>query len=58
MTSSGVGLSIVPEVYSLRYRTEMVFKIVALSDGWALRHLLVCARRFSTLPDHARHYVQ
>ncbi|WP_313198851.1 LysR substrate-binding domain-containing protein [Rhizobium sp.] len=58
MTSSGIGLSIVPEVYALRYQTEMAFKMVALSDEWALRHLLVCARSFSALPVHARDLVQ
>lgn len=58
MTSSGIGLSILPEVYALRYQSEMAFKIVALSDGWALRHLLVCARSFSALPVHARHLVR
>jgi hypothetical protein len=58
MTSSGIGLSIVPEVYALRYQTEMAFKMVALSDEWALRHLLVCARSFSALPVHARDLVE
>jgi len=58
MTSSGIGLSIVPEVYALRYQTEMSFRIVALSDRWTLRHLLVCARSFSALPVHARDLVE
>jgi len=58
MTSSGIGLSIVPEVYALRYQAEMAFRTVALSDGWALRHLLVCARSFSALPVHARDLVR
>ncbi len=58
MTSSGIGLSIVPEVYALRYQTEMSFRIVALSDRWTLRHLLVCARSFSALPVPARDLVE
>ena len=58
MTNSGIGLSIVPEVYALRYQVEMSFRIVALSDRWALRHLLVCARGFSALPVHARDLVE
>ena len=58
MVSSGVGLAIVPEVYARRYEAVMAFRIVAITDGWALRHLLICARSFDALPVHARALVE
>ncbi|AQS61868.1 HTH-type transcriptional regulator CysL [Rhizobium rhizogenes] len=54
MVSSGVGLAIVPEVYARRYQADLSFKTVAISDVWARRHLLICARSFAGLPVHAR----
>lgn len=57
MVSSGVGLAILPEVFTQKYRSGMSFKTIELSDGWALRHLLICARSFPALPVHARKLV-
>ncbi len=57
MAGSGVGLAIVPEIYAQKYRDEMGLAIIALSDPWALRHLLICARSFAALPVHARKLV-
>ncbi|TWF57039.1 LysR family transcriptional regulator [Neorhizobium alkalisoli] len=54
MVSSGIGLAIVPEIYARRYQAEMSFRVVAITDTWAVRHLLVCARSFAALPVHAR----
>lgn len=57
MTGSGVGLAIVPEIYAQKYCEESTLVIIALSDPWALRHLLICARSFAALPVHARKLV-
>ncbi|QRM46992.1 LysR substrate-binding domain-containing protein [Rhizobium sp. BG4] len=58
MASSGVGLAIVPDVYARRYQAEMVLGVIPLTDAWALRHLLLCARSFAALPVHARKLVE
>ncbi|MGI2033699.1 LysR family transcriptional regulator [Rhizobium panacihumi] len=57
MTGSGVGLAIVPEIYAQKFRDDMTLVIIPLSDPWALRHLLICARNFAALPIHARKLV-
>ena len=57
MAGSGVGLAIVPEIYAQKYRDDMGLTIITLSDPWALRHLLICARSFAALPVHARKLV-
>lgn len=57
MAGSGVGLAIVPEIYAQKYRDDMGLAIITLSDPWALRHLLICARSFAALPVHARKLV-
>lgn len=54
MVGSGVGLAIVPELYAQKYCDDMKLAIIALSDPWAMRHLLICARSFAALPVHAR----
>ena len=58
MASSGVGLAIVPDVYARRYQAEMALGVIPLTDAWALRHLLICARSFAALPVHARKLVE
>lgn len=57
MAGSGVGLAIVPEIYAQKFRDDMGLAIIPLSDPWALRHLLICARNFAALPIHARKLV-
>lgn len=58
MVASGVGVAIVPDIYARRYQAEMSFAVIELSDAWALRHLLICARSFEALPVHARKLVE
>ncbi|MEB2844002.1 LysR family transcriptional regulator [Rhizobiales bacterium RZME27] len=57
MAGNGVGLAIVPEIYAQKFRDDMELAIIPLSDPWALRHLLICARSFAALPVHARKLV-
>jgi DNA-binding transcriptional LysR family regulator len=58
MVASGVGLAIVPEVFARKHSDETAVRIIGLSDSWALRRLLICARSFSGLPVHARKLVE
>jgi DNA-binding transcriptional LysR family regulator len=57
MVGGGVGLAIVPRSVALRYQACAPFKIVSLTESWAVRHLSICARCFAALPVHARRLV-
>lgn len=54
MVARGVGLAIVPDTAARRCRATMPLRIVRLTDAWATRRLLLCARRFDDLPLPAR----
>ncbi|WP_232631957.1 LysR family transcriptional regulator [Methylobacterium sp. Leaf118] len=54
MVERGVGVAIVPEAAALRSVQAAAIRAVPLSDPWARRTLILCARRFSALPAHAR----
>lgn len=57
VVASGVGIAIVPEPAARRCAQTMNLAILELADGWALRHLQLCARSFEALPRHARQLV-
>ena len=54
MVEQGVGVAVMPEAAAQRCRRSMALDIVQLTDEWALRQLVICARRFDALPVHAR----
>ena len=54
MVARGVGVAIVPEAAALRSGETAAIRRVPLSDPWACRRLVLCARDFSALPAHAR----
>jgi DNA-binding transcriptional LysR family regulator len=54
LVASGAGIAIMPETASRRHRRPDL-RVLALSDPWASRTLLLCARSFATLaPPGAR----
>lgn len=53
----GVGIGIVPETAALRAAESSAIQVVSLSDSWAPRLLVLCARRFDGLSAHARRLV-
>jgi DNA-binding transcriptional LysR family regulator len=57
MAEAGVGLAIVPEAAARKYQHGTTVRMVALSDSWARRGLLICTRRFDALPEHARQLI-
>ena len=57
MVAGGVGIAVVPEPAARRCAQAMTLAILDLADGWALRHLRICARSFDALPRHARQLV-
>jgi DNA-binding transcriptional LysR family regulator len=58
MVENGVGLAVIPETAARRCRQSMAIRIARLSDAWSLRHLNVCVRRLSELPDYAQRLVR
>jgi DNA-binding transcriptional LysR family regulator len=57
MVEGGVGIAIVPEPAARRCAQTMAIAAMALVDGWALRQLAVCVKRFDDLPRHAQQLV-
>lgn len=54
----GVGIGIVPESAAHRAAATSAIQVVELSDSWAPRLLVLCARRFDELSAHARRLVE
>ena len=50
MIESDVGIGVIPETAALRCQQTMDIKCIRLSDAWASRRLLICARHFASLP--------
>jgi len=50
MIESDVGIGVIPETAALRCQQFMDIKCIRLSDTWASRRLLICARHFASLP--------
>ena len=54
MVEKGIGIAVLPEATARRLQESMAIKAVALTDGWAERHLTTCIRSLKTLSPHAR----
>lgn len=54
----GVGIGVIPETAALRAAEASAIQVVSLSDSWAPRLLVLCARRFDDLSAHARRLVE
>jgi DNA-binding transcriptional LysR family regulator len=54
MVARGAGLGIVPQAALERWPLERRFKAQPLTEEWACRKLLLCAREFERLPGYAR----
>jgi DNA-binding transcriptional LysR family regulator len=57
MVEHGVGVAVIPET-AARYRRRSAIAVVHLTDGWALRKLMICVRRFDELSEHARQLIE
>ncbi|HEX9461656.1 MAG TPA: LysR substrate-binding domain-containing protein [Alphaproteobacteria bacterium] len=57
MVELGVGVGVIPDTAARRCRRSMKIHVVPLTDPWALRHLMICVRRFDDLPAHAKQLV-
>ncbi|MFS2013427.1 LysR family transcriptional regulator [Azospirillum sp. CT11-132] len=57
LVERGVGVGIVPETAALRALDSGGLRVMPLSDPWAPRLLVLCARNFADLSAHARRLV-
>ncbi|WP_409310071.1 LysR family transcriptional regulator [Pectobacterium sp. B1J-3] len=55
---SGIGIGILPKHAALRLMTSLNVRCLSLSDTWAKRNLVICAREFSTLPGYCQAFVE
>jgi DNA-binding transcriptional LysR family regulator len=58
LVECNVGIGIVPETTAHRVARTMAIAVVALTDAWAMRELMICIRRLSDLPPYARQLVE
>ncbi|MEA9391662.1 LysR family transcriptional regulator [Acerihabitans sp. TG2] len=57
VVSSGVGIAIIPRHATERYCHHHSCKIIRLSERWADRKLIICARDFADLPGYIKEFV-
>ena len=54
MIQAGLGIGILPEAAARSFAGPMKLRLVALTDPWATRRMLVCVRQYASLPASAR----
>ncbi|PWC16414.1 LysR family transcriptional regulator [Brenneria corticis] len=57
MVNNGVGIAVIPRHAAERYAAYHNSKIIRLSESWANRKLVICARSFSQLPGYVKAFV-
>lgn len=58
MVGNGVGIAIVPLAAAKRHRRALKLNIIALSDAWACRNLVLCVRNSEQLPAYVTALMQ
>ncbi|MBJ7221871.1 MULTISPECIES: LysR family transcriptional regulator [unclassified Brenneria] len=54
----GIGVGILPRHAANRMMHSLDIHCIGLSDVWAKRNLVICARRFSALPGYFQEFVE
>lgn len=57
MVEANAGVAVLPESTGARFTRSMDIRIVPLTDAWATRRLVVCARDYELLPVFAQNLV-
>lgn len=52
LAGAGAGIGIVPDTAARRAKRSSRITIAALSDDWAIRHLVICTAQAAALPVH------
>lgn len=58
LVARGVGIAIVPRSAALNAAKLWDFRVIELSDPWAFRQLMICARHFAELPKYTQDFVK
>lgn len=58
VVSSGVGIAIIPRQAAERHLHRHESKIIRLTEPWADRKLIICARDFADLPGYVKEFVE
>lgn len=58
MVGLGIGVGIVPRAAAVRHARSAKIQRIRLTDAWAARSLMVCARQLSSMPVHVRQLVR
>ncbi|HLT27297.1 MAG TPA: LysR substrate-binding domain-containing protein [Zeimonas sp.] len=58
MIEANVGVGVLPASAAARHARTMAIRLVPLRDDWALRRLVICARRLDALPSFALDLVE
>lgn len=58
IVNNGVGVAIIPKYAASRFSGSQTTKIISLSDSWAQRKLVICARNFNELPEYTNEFIK
>ncbi|MGJ3354413.1 LysR substrate-binding domain-containing protein [Providencia sp. Je.9.19] len=58
IVSNGVGVAIIPKYAANRFSDSQTTKAIPLTDNWAQRKLVICARNFNELPEYTNEFIQ
>ncbi|MBP6120914.1 MULTISPECIES: LysR substrate-binding domain-containing protein [Providencia] len=58
IVNDGVGIAIIPKHAAMRFTESHTTKIISLTDSWAQRKLVICARQFDQLPDYTNEFIR
>lgn len=58
MVESGIGVGILPESAARHHAETMKIHLIALTDAWSVREMLICMRSMNTLPRFTRDLIQ
>ena len=58
MVESGVGVGIIPKNAAMRSMKSLKIRAIDISDQWAARKLVICARSIDALPQYLKEFVE
>jgi DNA-binding transcriptional LysR family regulator len=57
MVQAGLGIGVLPKASARRVIKAMGLRLIPLADAWAARKILICVRKYESLPLLARQLV-
>jgi len=56
--AGNVGIAVVSATAALRYGSDLALCHIPLTDGWANRQLMICAKEFGELPAYTQRLLE